>query len=1137
MRLEAAFFSGSTPAASSSSSSARPRADLLVVDFDDTCTERDTIGPLLARVAEAADSGGGATKKTTGALPRAELVARLSAGYLERYQSLMAELLPSSPSPPPHTLSELLERLSDFDVEMNRVVERAGALAGVDAARAGAEVARSAGGGMVVPPGARLREGCARVLSRASELGVPVHVVSVNWSAKMVAAILQAGGVEAAVAAMAAPRSGSSNAGVTVVHANELAVGPDGLTTGTIDVTCECARDKARVFGELSSAAAAEAAADGPAAANNHGASPILSPAKGAKVDAAQSLERLRASASETEGGVTNGGGGAATTNGDGGSAPAPPPPPPPPPPAHTSAYVGDSLSDLPALLAADYGIVVGSNGTLRRVLAAYGIPLLPLVSAAAMAPPAERRQQQQVLFEAPGGWPEIEAFLFGPGPGASAVAALEQEQDAGAAAVGRTQDTNDGAATAPASTAAAAAALGRGVAVVAAAAAASADANDNSTASRGQQALLAAAVAAAQAAAPRRPPPPLVLTIAGSDSGGGAGVQADLKAFLSRGAFGMSCVTALTAQNTAGVASVHVPPTQVLEAQLDAVLDDLGAAAVKTGMLPNGETVRAVAAKLRRVAAACAAARRPAPALVVDPVLVTTSGHALASDGVASTLLRELFPLATVVTPNLDEAAVLLAAAAAAEASAGADGTGDVAASSSAPSGLFKSAQSGPVINSIEAMKDAAKRLHEAGRPRYVLLKGGHLAAAAFSSRAAAAERSNSGRPASSSSSPPPEAGLEAVDILYDGHEFVELRAPYVRTGNTHGTGCTLAAALAAELAHGRPVPQAAAQAKAYLTEALAASACLSFGGGPQRPFDHGTWLLRRAAVDELGGGMIGGEAGSTAAAAATFAAGRAAGSLQATGVLYNPCDLRVYAVTDPGLDQQQGRTVAQSVALAVAGGATVVQIRQKDCEGGRFLAAVRSALAVCRAAGVPLLVNDRVDVALAAGADGVHVGQADLPAAAVRRILGPRAIVGVSVKTPEEAVKAQADGADYLGCGAVFATGTKDSSVIGVEGLRAVCDAVDIPVVAIGGVGAANAEEVLLSARRRRRAVGDGGGSGDGATTTTMTGGCAGLAVVSAIFGKADARAAAEELRRAVESALGKREEIERRGQDCIV
>lgn len=159
------------------------------------------------------------------------------------------------------------------------------------------------------------------------------------------------------------------------------------------------------------------------------------------------------------------------------------------------------------------------------------------------------------------------------------------------------------------------------------------------------------------------------------------------------------------------------------------------------------------------------------------------------------------------------------------------------------------------------------------------------------------------------------------------------------------------------------------------------------------------------------------------------------------------------------------------------------------------------REAAAVCAAARVPLVINDRVDVALALGPDvGVHVGQSDIPAAVVRALLGPGRMLGVSVKTVEEAERAIRDGANYLGCGAVYATGTKDSSVIGVQGLAAVCKAAaPVPVVAIGGVGLTNAEEMVRD------------------------GGAAGIAVVSAIFGQEDAVGAAKQLRAAMDKALG--------------
>lgn len=160
-----------------------------------------------------------------------------------------------------------------------------------------------------------------------------------------------------------------------------------------------------------------------------------------------------------------------------------------------------------------------------------------------------------------------------------------------------------------------------------------------------------------------------------------------------------------------------------------------------------------------------------------------------------------------------------------------------------------------------------------------------------------------------------------------------------------------------------------------------------------------------------------------------------------------------------------------------------------EKDADGGAFLETVTEALAAAAAAGVPVIVNDRVDVALAARAHGVHIGQDDMPCAAVRRLVGPSMIVGVSVKSPEEAVAAARDGADYVGVGAVFATATKQSEAIGVEAIARIVAASPVPVVAIGGIKADNAAEVMRS-------------------------GCAGVAVVSALFAAQDVAAATREL-----------------------
>ena len=208
-------------------------------------------------------------------------------------------------------------------------------------------------------------------------------------------------------------------------------------------------------------------------------------------------------------------------------------------------------------------------------------------------------------------------------------------------------------------------------------------------------------------------------------------------------------------------------------------------------------------------------------------------------------------------------------------------------------------------------------------------------------------------------------------------------------------------------------------------------------------------------------------------------------------------PRDLALYAVTDSAwLD---GQALEDVVAQAIDGGVTFVQLREKHATFEERCDLARRVLAVCRAAGVPFVVDDDVACAAAVGADGVHVGQSDTGCRVARELLGPDAIVGVSAQTPEQARQAVLDGADYLGVGAVFATATKaDAADVGLEGLATVCAATELPVVAIGGISAAN--------------VGELAGSG-----------ACGVAVVSAIFAASDPRAAAAELRTAVDAMLG--------------
>ena len=174
-----------------------------------------------------------------------------------------------------------------------------------------------------------------------------------------------------------------------------------------------------------------------------------------------------------------------------------------------------------------------------------------------------------------------------------------------------------------------------------------------------------------------------------------------------------------------------------------------------------------------------------------------------------------------------------------------------------------------------------------------------------------------------------------------------------------------------------------------------------------------------------------------------------------------FDRSSLLLYAVTDRG--RLVGRTLPQAVEAVIRGGATLVQLREKGLDYPAFRAEALEVLAVCRRHGVPLLINDNVELALEIGADGVHVGQDDLEAGQARARLGPDKLIGVSAHTVEEALRARAPGADYLGAGAVFPTGTKgDAGALPLERLRAICAAVDIPVVAIGGIGPDNIERL---------------------------------------------------------------------------
>jgi hydroxymethylpyrimidine/phosphomethylpyrimidine kinase len=252
----------------------------------------------------------------------------------------------------------------------------------------------------------------------------------------------------------------------------------------------------------------------------------------------------------------------------------------------------------------------------------------------------------------------------------------------------------------------------------------------------------------------------PVALTIAGSDSSGGAGIQADLKTFAALGVYGASVITALTAQNTTGVSGIHQVPAEFVTAQIDAVFSDLAVGAVKIGMVAQHASIDAIAAALTRWSPRH---------VVLDPVMVATSGDRLLAAEAIDALRSKLIPRASVITPNLPEAAVLLDA---------------------------------PIAASEAAVEDQGKRLLAMGC-RAVLIKGGH------------------------------GQGTESIDYLIGASGVVALAAPRIATRNTHGTGCSLSSAIAAGLAKGEEMEAAVRNAKAWISAAIAAADRFSVGHG----------------------------------------------------------------------------------------------------------------------------------------------------------------------------------------------------------------------------------------------------------------------------------------------------------------
>jgi hydroxymethylpyrimidine/phosphomethylpyrimidine kinase len=269
-----------------------------------------------------------------------------------------------------------------------------------------------------------------------------------------------------------------------------------------------------------------------------------------------------------------------------------------------------------------------------------------------------------------------------------------------------------------------------------------------------------------------------IALTIAGSDSGGGAGIQADLKTFAAFGLYGASAITAITAQSTKGIEATMALSADLVTAQIEAVAGDLTIHATKVGMLANAAIVEAVAAAI---------AELDLPLVVVDPVLVSSSGERLLDEDGVRALCAELLPRARVMTPNIPEAEAL----------------------------------SGRRIPSLDAARDAARRIHDMGAAA-VIITGGH---GRWAHDKGSGLRAEGSRP-------------HVIDLLFDGREFHEFRVPRLDSRHTHGTGCTFASAVAAGLALGRELPDAAARAQQYVAGAIAHAPGIGHGRGPLNHF-----------------------------------------------------------------------------------------------------------------------------------------------------------------------------------------------------------------------------------------------------------------------------------------------------------
>lgn len=438
-------------------------------------------------------------------------------------------------------------------------------------------------------------------------------------------------------------------------------------------------------------------------------------------------------------------------------------------------------------------------------------------------------------------------------------------------------------------------------------------------------------------------------LTIAGSDSCGGAGIQADMKTMVAIGVYAASVITSVTSQNTQGVYRVEPMSAESVGSQMHAVFDDMVVDAVKIGMLANVDIIKAVASGIRTY--------KPHN-VVVDPVMVSTSGHALMTDDAVETFIGEMLPVATLLTPNIPEAERL----------------------------------SGVKIRSAEDMDEAALAICSLGCGT-VLIKGGHL------------------------------DGEVKTDKLYvDGKMVAAYENTAVDTRNTHGTGCTLSSAIASFLAKGETMAEAVGHAVEYLHNAIEKGKNINQGKG-HGPVCH--YDMFKSADDN-----------------------HAVKHLEGIGLQFISHDNGKYSY-------------AEGIELALKGGCRWVQLRMKGAADNEFIAEAKKVKSLCEQYNATFIIDDRVELVDAVGADGVHLGKNDMPVDEARSILGPDKIIGGTANTIDDVVKLYKCGVDYIGCGPFRFTTTKKnlSPILGIDGYKDITDrmrrmGVPLPIVAIGGI-----------------------------------------------------------------------------------